>query len=1038
MKNSTLIIILSLSLLTVLSSCGNEDPTYTSANPRVPSLEATKEMRNRYEESLPPDENGDMWDFGGIDAGSNDINNTFNNNTNNNWNSTNNVNQTNGGNNSNPAGESNEGDPSADMVLREADIIHREGNIFYALSKVSGLYTIEIDDASQLAILDHYQLPGRPFEMTIRGTNAYVVTTHTTGSENGNSEAVHTHSKLLDLDLSDPDHIRKEDMMVLTGTVTDTRMVGDFLYLLTTSPSQAGQTHKIYSVRTIPDQPLFEQNQQSINSSVPEDKPVLYTTAQHLYVASTFAGNWSGFEEQEFKDRIYMYDISGTSGALFPRSETISAGPIDYRWQLNEHNGVLRVISQPTFDLPWVETFDATNSLQFMASIQVQVPYGEVLKSVQYDGNRGYLITVLVETRNVGTIDEPEWEENIRDPLYIIDLSEPMAPLQRGSLEMPGFVHFMQVQGSTMVGLSVGDDGDSLSMSLIDVSNMDMPLLVERVDMPGEFDQLAEDFDRIHKALTIDWERGLILMPFSQIAQETPEGYNTLEQFSGVALFGFSANNIDLLSTLPHLGYARRSRLLDDNTVLTMGDLWLGIFDISTPALPTLTSQLPIGHASFHLQRTEDGNFIYLVQTGFGNAPQIHIQAPEHLGSLTPIHAFSLDDIAGDSSNQYSTFLALTPQYLEFKYHEGKAYVAWGINPPITQKACKPSSSSIDPEMCAAPKTGLMVIDFSSETPSLLARHEFDISFPWLNGRNDSSDSSPAPGRLLTIADGKLLFNTEELIKISSIESPEAQVTSLTKYASLAPFSPFDVDSDQLTYTRMKQLSTKEVAFYQDALTDMDSVSSIDFSTQNTPGIVLHKSGDFAVSLDYKYETSWVSPDNCYNDVTNSWFDMDSALCHTITYEVKIMRYSGKGKFTLIDSYETTTPVEEIIVLNRAILLTTGPSEVGKKNLRAINEAFSNYQIHEIILDADHTILKTTPYFTGSSKVKLTKLSGDLYTIIKNSSEIDLYQIQDYNAVRVGTGSMPSIPRTIYLHKGILYTAHGHHGIYSHETTLPQ
>jgi Beta propeller domain len=1041
-----LVLILAFSLFGTFA-CTDESPhRFTSVNPVIPTNHPTWEMIERYNDTEPKEE-GSFWDniLGGDGSRDNDNNGSSINNTNNfnnidNTSNTQNINNVNSVNNTSnssgtPDGEVSPEDESASEVVREADVIHKEGNLLVVLSKVSGIYTIEVDDSSQLQILDHKNLAGRPFEMTIKDDMAYIICTHTTGSENGNSEAVQIHSKLITMDFSDPEKLSKESTMVIDGKVTDTRMVGDFLYVVTSRPDNGRQLHQVFSVDLTAGITPAIINSFSTSSSILLDKPVIYATANHIYLAVTDFGYWE-YTEPVYFDNIVKLNISGASGALEEVAWTSTMGPIDYRWQLDEFEGHLRIISQPTFDLPYVETyFTSDTEFYIVGALQIQIPYKEVLKSVMYDGSRGYLITALYEEREEGNIIV------ITDPLYILDLSNPESPTQHGSLEMPGFVHFMQVNGGTMVGLSVNEDGESLSMAIINVEDKENPLLVDRLNMPGEFNQLAEDFDRIHKALTIDWERGLILMPFAYNVGESGDAPSTLAQYSGIQMFHFTSESLALLGTLPHLGYARRSKILDDNTVLTMGDLWMGLFDVSNILEPTLTSELTLTHASFHMSETENGQMIYLVQSGLGNTPEIHLQAAEHTGLPNPLKSFPLHVIGDASDNPSEIYLKMVPQYVEFHYADQKVFMAYGINPPVEDLSCKPGSSDFEPGNCMAEKTGFVVVDFAPATPVLISHSVFEMKFPYVDGLKDSSIiNSHHTGRLITFQNNRVYFNHEELVEISLVNSETPTVTTLRENDTVNRFNPMYGNNDFLSLVQIEEVSSNKVAFFSERFTpSLDDSMDYKTSSINIPGspIYIAPDGKTMITMDYSTTSERIHPNSCYSNTFNRWFDYDSAMCIMLTNTVKLIRIDDNDEVTLLDTLIYNRPVKDLVVSGNILYVITDMTEYAKYSLETgiVNHIPNSLDAIEI---TSAGTLEIRDYIeTINYGGRFSAASEGALAITYDNNTVEMFALAEGTLKKVGIGSIPNQPRAAFFKGGTLYTTHGLHGVYAHETTLP-
>ena len=113
------------------------------------------------------------------------------------------------------------------------------------------------------------------------------------------------------------------------------------------------------------------------------------------------------------------------------------------------------------------------NDVQRAGSLTIQLPQSnEVLQSVRFDGTRAYAIT-----------------SEQRDPLFTFDLSDPEHPQQRGQLELPGWVYHMEPRGNRMyaLGYDQQNPAGSLNVSLFDVSNLDQPQLIQRVNFGGDW-----------------------------------------------------------------------------------------------------------------------------------------------------------------------------------------------------------------------------------------------------------------------------------------------------------------------------------------------------------------------------------------------------------------------------------------------------------------------------------------------------------------------------------------------------------------------
>jgi hypothetical protein len=301
-------------------------------------------------------------------------------------------------------------------------------------------------------------------------------------------------------------------------------------------------------------------------------------TDERMYVSGPV---WRNSDEPT-GSTIQVVDISDPSGDLVLGDSVEVAGQVNSRWQMDEYEGVLRVLSQPfEWDLsvpPTLETFEVESSdaLSPLGSVELQLPRAEQLQSVRFDGERAYAIT---------------FEQT--DPLFTLDLSDPAAPVQAGILEMPGWLYHMEPRGDRLLGLGFdqGNEDGALTVSIFDVSDLSQPTMLDRANFGGEWGWMVEDQDRIHKAFRLLEDASLILMPFSGWTQ--PEGqvddYCYGSWVSGIQLIDWQGDELETRGIAETRGDARRG-LLHRDRLLAVSDERVESFDISDRDAPESTS----------------------------------------------------------------------------------------------------------------------------------------------------------------------------------------------------------------------------------------------------------------------------------------------------------------------------------------------------------------------------------------------------------------------------------------------------------------
>ena len=338
----------------------------------------------------------------------------------------------------------------AARAIAEADIIQVDGNRLYALSRYAGMTIVDLSNPRDLRVLGNHRGAAEPFEMYLQGSTAYVMLngywTREFDEALGYSVWQNT-ARMQALDVSDPANIRALGDIAVPGTISDSRMVGDIVYLATYQDSYCYRCDSVENTRITSfdasDPTAFRQiDEVRFDSQMGSWGPrSISVTTERMYVGGP---NWS----DAGRGTIQVVNIADPAGDLSLGAEISIAGSIQNRWQMDEHSGVLRVISQPggwgSLVPPEVETFQVASatSVTPLGRLTMVLPRPEALQSVRFDGTRGYAVT---------------FEQT--DPLFTLDLSEPATPRQLGELEIPGWLYHMEPRGDRLYALGF-DDAD--------------------------------------------------------------------------------------------------------------------------------------------------------------------------------------------------------------------------------------------------------------------------------------------------------------------------------------------------------------------------------------------------------------------------------------------------------------------------------------------------------------------------------------------------------------------------------------------------
>ena len=529
-------------------------------------------------------------------------------------------------------GDSSQEPRDAQEVLLEADIVQLAGDRLYALSEFSGMTIIDAADPDDLAVLGRYRLHATPFEMYLEQDVAFIMY-HGYGrhvfDEDEETYSWRTSSYLAAVDASDPGEPVLIGDVELPGRIQDSRRKGDLLYIVTHESGCWGcaeatnTTVTSFDIADLSELAQVDQAVLEIPDIYNEHERSVYSTTERMYIASPAWG-------EAPQTTVQVLDISDDSGMLAEGASFEVNGEIRSRWQLDEHEGVLRVVSQHPWEQeipPVIETFTVSSASDItpLGMAEMRLPRPEELRSVRFDGERGYAIT---------------FERT--DPLFTLDLSDPANPMQIGELEIPGWVYHMVPRGDRVLGLGFdeGNEEGALNASLFDVSDFADPQMISRVHFGGVWADFAESQNRIHKAFVVNDDLGLMLVPFS--GWEGDDGCH--ERFrAGVQLIDLEGDTLTARGLAEQDDRARRA-LLHADRLLAVSESSVQSFDIDDRDAPAERSRAALAHQVDHIAPV--GEYLVRIELGFDNGRFVLDVVPaDQPDALVPLGSLDLGEV---------------------------------------------------------------------------------------------------------------------------------------------------------------------------------------------------------------------------------------------------------------------------------------------------------------------------------------------------------------------------------------------------------
>ncbi|WP_437851941.1 beta-propeller domain-containing protein [Sorangium sp. So ce363] len=751
-------------------------------------------------------------------------------------------------------------DGDAERAITEADIIQVKDGKLYALSQYSGLSIIDISRRDRLSLLGRYRASGIPFEMYLRDGVVYAMFSSWTQYiyDAATGEYSYEQSSHIEaLDVSDPADIQQIGSFDLPGAISDSRIVGDVLYTVTFEDGgcwgcKQSRNTTITSLAVGAPAEIAVVDQLSYDDD-PNDygwQRSVSVTQDRMYIAGI---EWDGTDEGH--STIQVVDISDPGGALVEGASVEAVGQIQSRWQMDEHEGVLRVVSQPglwrTDALPGVQTFAVASSQELtpLGFTELTLPRPETLRSVRFDGDRAYAITA---------------EQT--DPLFTIDLSDPEHPAQLGELEMPGWVYHMEPRGDRLLALGFDNaaTGGSLHVSLFDVSDLAKPTMLERVHFGGDWASFAEGQDRIHKAFTILDDLGTILVPYSGWDIDEAEGCGSYE--SGVQLVDFTADTLTKRGSAPARGQARRA-FVHDTRLFAVSDQEVGTFNIDDRDAPVEAADLALATVVSNTVATGD-LVIRMGADWWTQAAALEVVYAAEPGRAEPIGKLDLATLAsGSKSDCYGSGLVNAQLFAHGQY----AYLLW-------------------PSYADSTKTSLAVIDLTNpEAPRIASQRDLPFTSNALYYNGYYGRIVPTGAAVVQAGSTLVLRNVEdqyyyyedgsgapppqprdpslEIIDLSNPSSPTHRSLPLPDGAG---YTGLQLDGTTVLTSHWVPLSNdaSRARFYIDRIDVADPSSAVVRTPVNVPGSLLtfDAASDRALTVDYEaVELEVASYQECYS-----------------------------------------------------------------------------------------------------------------------------------------------------------------------------
>jgi len=439
----------------------------------------------------------------------------------------------------------------------EADIVKTDGEYLYVVSG-SDIYILKAYPANQSEVLSKITLNEtygpriyvNEDKLAVLG-NRYQFLPYAYPEERlGFVSYVYTEEAFVKVyDLTDRANPVLTRTVVLNGTLSGSRMIGNYVYVVVNQPAirqnsnetdlevllpsisgdyvKEVQPTEIRYVDT-PDVFYYFTTVVAVNvindAQEPTYEPFLtgrtalmYVSLSNMYLVVPNTNVWILRENAgEPREETLIYRVKLDKEKIVVEAEGAVLGYVLNQFSMDEYNGFFRIATTKwTSEGSKNNLFILNMSLSVVGKLEGLAP-GERIYSARFMGDRCYLVTF----RQI-------------DPFFVIDVDNPAKPKVLGYLKIPGFSGYLHPYDENHI-IGIGKQDNNVKLSLFDVTNVTAPTEKAKYVVQAYWSDSTVLWD--HKAFLFDKSKQLLALPISI----SGDGYYTKGFWQGAYVFNVS------------------------------------------------------------------------------------------------------------------------------------------------------------------------------------------------------------------------------------------------------------------------------------------------------------------------------------------------------------------------------------------------------------------------------------------------------------------------------------------------------------------
>jgi inhibitor of cysteine peptidase len=322
----------------------------------------------------------------------------------------------------------------------------------------------------------------------------------------------------------------------LNGTLSGSRMIGDYVYMVTnqlaTQPNYNKETgvdvilpviagDKVKEIEAdeihyinVTDQYYFLTTIIAVNTVNDGAEPTyevfltsqttnLYVSLKNMYLITPDTSNWLLRSEsaEESRQETLIYRVKLDKQKIVVEAEGSVPGFVLNQFSMDEYDGYFR-IATTEWNSRWTDEIfssESTNNL-FILDMDLNIrgkleniAPDESIYSTRFMGDKVYMVTF----RQI-------------DPFFVIDASDPTQPKILGYLKIPGYSSYLHPYDENHI-IGVGMQDSALKLSLFDVTDFSAPKEIAKYMVEGGWSSSTALYD--HKAFLFSKAKNLLALP---------------------------------------------------------------------------------------------------------------------------------------------------------------------------------------------------------------------------------------------------------------------------------------------------------------------------------------------------------------------------------------------------------------------------------------------------------------------------------------------------------------------------------------------